>query len=82
MKNKEVRICFRCRKVIEIKERYFEFNEFSNEEIVNVDYCHKQCWNIFKKGLSNVDEAMGMLRGLKGTLVERGLLPPEKLVIK
>lgn len=73
--------CFRCKQTILKKENYFEFNEFLDEEIVNVDYCHKHCWNEFKKGIGNVDEAMGMLRNLSGTLREKGLLPAQEVVV-
>lgn len=78
----KIKICFRCKKEINDKEHYFSFNEFLNKIIIQIDYCHNTCWNDFKKGIGNVDEAMNMLRGLKNSLTKQGLLPEEIIEIK
>jgi len=68
------KICFRCKKEISNFEDFFSFNEFHDKKIIKVDYCHKECWDSLKKGMSNTDEAMGVVRGLKNKLVDMGML--------
>lgn len=57
------------------------FTEFVNELKLKTDYCHKKCWDDFLKKVGDTTEAMGMLRGLKGTLTKMGMLPEEEVVI-
>lgn len=81
-KEKVVGTCFRCQEKIRELEEHFQFNKFSVGKIMHTDYCHEQCWIDFKRGVANTNEAMGMLRGLKTTLIGKGLLPPERVVIR
>jgi len=76
-----IKICFRCKKPINDKEHYMRFTEFYEEKDVQTDYCHKVCWENFLMRVGDTTEAMGMLRGLKGTLTKMGMLPPEEVVV-
>ena len=77
-----IKVCFKCKNVIEEKEDYFRFTEFSNEKEIRSDYAHKECWDNFLKQIGNVDEAMSMLRRLKKPLTSMGLLQDEEVVIR
>lgn len=79
---KKMKICFRCKREILDKENYYSFTEFNDEKIIKVDYAHRKCWDEFLKSVGDTTEAMGMLRGLKGSLTKMGMLPPEKEVIQ
>ena len=76
-----IKVCFKCKNVIEEKEDYFRFTEFSNEKEIRSDYAHKECWDNFLKQIGNVDEAMSMLRRLKKPLTSMGLLQDEEVRI-
>ncbi len=74
-------VCFRCKELILETENYMRFTEFNDGKEVKSDYCHKKCWDKFLSKIGDTTEAMGMLRGLKGTLTKMGMLPPEEVVI-
>jgi len=76
-----MKICFRCKKPIEENSHYYSFTEFNEGKEIKTDYAHKDCWDEFLKQISNVDEAMGMLRRIKGPLTKMGLLQPEEVII-
>lgn len=76
-----MKICFSCKKGIEDGSHYYSFTEFNKELKIKTDYCHKDCWDEFLKQIGNIDEAMGMLRGIKKPLQKMGILPPEEIVI-
>ena len=75
------KICFRCKKYINDNDHYYSFTEFLEGKEVNTDYAHKDCWDKIKDGLSDKEEAMGMLRQLKGSLKKLGVLPEEEYVV-
>lgn len=77
-----MKICFRCNKPIEEGSNYFSFTEFNLGSVVNVDYAYAKCWGEFLKQVGNVDEAMGVVRGMKGALIKMGLFKPEEYVVK
>ena len=77
----EKKICFKCRKEIEEDEHYFSFIEFNKKKEIKIDYAHKLCWDEIKSSLKVINEASGMLRGLKEKLKEQGILPPERVII-
>jgi len=72
----------RCQKQIAKNSHYNSFTEFNLGSVVNVDYAHKECWDEFLKQVSNTDEAMGVVRGLKHKLIEMGMLPEKEMVIQ
>ena len=72
------KICFRCKQEIKEDENYFSFTEFNSGEIIKTEYAHKKCWNSFLNHISNTEEAMGMLRGVKNVLTKQGLIPPKE----
>ena len=74
---KLMKVCFRCKQVIEDKEHHFVFQEFNNERLIHTDYCHKKCWDDFLAKVGDTTEAMGVVRGLKKKLQEMGVLPEE-----
>ena len=76
-----MKICFRCKKKIEKNSHYYSFTEFNKEKEIKTDYAHKTCWDDFLKQIGNVDEAMRMLREIKGPLTKMGLLQPEEVII-
>lgn len=80
MENKK--ICFRCNQEIREEENYFSFTEFNNKEIIKTEYAHKKCWINFLNQISDTTEAMGMLRGIKKTLITQGLLPSKEYDLK
>lgn len=77
-----MKICFRCKKGIEEKSNYYAFTEFNNEKEIKTDYAHRTCWDEFLKQIGNVDEAMGMLRGIKAPLIKMGILKPDEVIIQ
>ena len=77
-----MKICFRCKKPIEEKSNYYKFTEIDNEKEIDVNYTHKECWNEFLKQISNTDEAMVIIRGLKNKLIDLDFLPKEEYIIK
>lgn len=77
-----VKVCFRCRKLIKEEEHHYDFVERYQGEIVKVDSAHKDCWDLFLKSVSDTTEAMGIVRGLKGSLTKMGLIEPEEIIIK
>jgi len=76
-----MKICFRCKKKIEKNSNYYSFTEFNKGKEIKTDYAHRKCWDDFLKQIGNVDEAMRMLRGIKGPLTKMGLLQPEEVII-
>lgn len=74
-------ICFRCKKEILVKSNYYSFTEFDKGQVINTNYAHRVCWDEFLKNIGNVDEAMGVLRGLKKGLIKQGILPEEEMII-
>jgi len=76
------KICFRCKKGISDSSNYFSFIEFDSGKIVKIDYAHKKCWNEFLSQVTNVTEAMGLVKKIKNKLTESGFLPPEEVVIE
>jgi len=75
------KICFRCKLKIGDKENYYSFVEFLDGEIIDTNYCHKKCWNKFLGDISNVDETMGIIRGLKDTLIDKGLISKTEVIV-
>ena len=75
-------ICFRCDKKILEDEEYIKFTEYNKKEIVSESYSHKICWASFLKKLTDTNELMGMVKGLKGSLNKMGVLPDEEFVLK
>jgi hypothetical protein len=76
------RICFRCKKEINVLEDYFSFTEFSGGNFIKEDFAHKKCWDEFLSNVSSIKEAKGMLNGLNSYLKKAGILPPEEFEIK
>ena len=76
------KVCFRCHSEIKDNSEYFSFTEYNNGKEVKTDYAHKECWDKFLKQIGNVDESMGIIRGLKKYFIKMGVLPHEEFVIK
>lgn len=76
------KICLRCKRKIKDKDNYFAFVEFKDGKKINTDYAHKQCWDNFLKNIGDTAEAMGVVRGLKNSLVKMGVLPEEEVIIR
>lgn len=76
------KICFRCKRKIEPDGDFFAFEEYNKGQFERVDFAHKECWNQFLKKVGDTEEAMSIVRGLKGSLQNIGLLPEEKVIIK
>lgn len=74
--------CFKCKRQIEEGSNYFEFREFIDSQLIHSDYCHKECWDQFKDSVTNVEEAKGLIRGLKLFMIRQGILPQEKFVVQ
>jgi len=82
-KEEPMKVCFKCNHGIDDKkENYYSFTEWLGEKKIKTDYAHKLCWDNFLKHLANTDEAMSIMRGLKGRLQEMGVLPMEEIQIK
>jgi hypothetical protein len=79
---KKTMICFRCRMEIFHEDHYFKFVEYHNNENIRSDYAHKDCWDEFKGTLKVTSQAMGMLQGLKKTMVKEGILEEEEKVVE
>ena len=77
-----MKICFRCKKEIKEDSNYYSFSEFNEKKLLNTNYAHRTCWDEFLKQIGNVDEAMGIVRGLNNKLIEMGMLPPKEVVIQ
>ncbi len=74
--------CFRCNNLIEIeKDDYYSFTTWSKGKFIKVDYAHKICWDSFLKKIGDTTEAMGIIRGLKNSLVKKGMLEQEEVVV-
>ncbi len=83
MIKKDRQICFRCKKEILMKEdTYFAFSEYDKNKLIRTDYTHKICWNEFLRKIGDTTEAMGLIRGLKGFLVNKGILSQHGEAIK
>lgn len=76
-----MKICFRCHKEIAEDSNYYSFTEFNSGAVVNINYAHRNCWDDFLKQVSNTDEVMNLMRGIKPKLIEMGMLPEEKMVV-
>jgi len=75
-------ICFKCKKKIREKENYFTFNEYSEGKWVNTDFCHKVCWDKFKKSVASVSDYKELLRRLESSAVEKGLIKSKEVVVE
>ena len=67
--------------MVEEKSNYLTIIEFNKGKEIKKGYAHKKCWDDFLNQRKNMEEAMGMMRGLKGKLIEFGLLPKKKIII-
>jgi len=72
------KICFKCRVEILPEDHYFSFVEYKDKKKVRTDYAHKDCWDELKSTMSVTSQAMGMLKGLKKTMVKEGILEEEE----
>ena len=77
-----MKICFRCKQEVKEESNYYAFSEFNEKKLINTSYAHRKCWDEFLKQIGSVDEAMGVVRGLKSKLTDMGFLEPEKVVIQ
>lgn len=79
-----MKICFRCKKEVMEGDHHYAFTEYQKEEVISINYAHKECWDDFLKRMGDVEEARGMLRGLKTTLTKMGILQPDnkEIIIK
>ncbi len=75
------KICFRCRKTIKENEDYYEFKEYSGEQLKKTDYAHKICWDSFIESVGDITKAKGMIGGLRKYLERVGLLLPEDVEV-
>lgn len=71
------KICFKCKLKIFDKENYFSFVEYNDGRKIRTDYAHKKCWDEIKGTLKVTNKAMGMITGLKKSLVKQGILNEE-----
>lgn len=74
-------ICFRCKKPIGKMEHRFEFIEINDDKTIRIDDCHKTCWDEFKKGVTDVTRAKGLLGRLEKGLINQGVIEPEVIEI-
>lgn len=78
--------CFRCHKEILKGSHYYEFHELNQDVLVNIDYCHKECWDKFLASIGNTKEVLGMaggmLKGMKSKMQEMGILQPDVVEIQ
>ena len=74
-------ICGKCK--LEIHEKdYCSVSDFHNNKRVKEVFLHIKCYVDHEEKKSNMKEAMGMMRGLKGVLKNMGVLPKEEYLIK
>jgi len=73
--------CFRCKKPIIKDENYYHILEFDKEKAIDESFVHRTCWDEFLKGVSNVEESMGIIRGLKKWLITHKVLPEEEYIV-
>ena len=80
--NKEIKVCFRCKKVIKDKEHYFIMVEMNNGKEIRRDYVHKTCWDTFINQLNTATDSLTksnyLLNAMGNHMKKMGIIPEEK----
>ena len=83
--NKEIKICFRCKKEIKEEEDYFAMCEYGNGKLIKTDYVHKVCWNTFLNQLNGASSSLAksnyLLNAMGNQMKKMGMIPEEKVEI-
>jgi len=75
------KVCKKCELKIFDKENYIKIEEWVGGKVTKKNYMHKNCWMLMMSSKEKVSEAFGMLKGLRKTMMDQGLLPPEVINI-
>ena len=76
------KICVRCKlEIDEKKERYMSISDFNKGKRTKEVFMHLKCWNDYGERKRNVNEAMEMMRGLRGALTKMGVFPKKEFKI-
>jgi len=84
--NKEIKICFRCKKEIREEDNYFAMVEMNNGKEVKTEYVHRTCWDTFLNQLNGATSSLAksnyLLNAMGKQMRKMGMLPEEKVEVE
>jgi len=77
--------CFRCNNIINEKDRYYSFTEYSKGIKIKIDYAHKECWDKFVKQFdsakNSLDKSNYLLDAMGQHMRKMGMIPEQVVTI-
>lgn len=77
--------CFRCNNIINKKDKYYAFTEYSKGIKIKTDYAHKECWDKFVKQFDSATNSLNksnyLLDAMGSHMKKMGMIPDQVVTI-